>query len=162
MLLQPSLYRKDCQVCLQLDDLTASVAAPVSDCADVSVTRESQRAPHEFFKAAHAQAAVEPGLHWRALSLKQPGCKWCSLRLDCENWAPPDGGRWEQEERENPDSEDSPPITCCTQHSPRANANQLSRSCYLRMTRPVKDDLYFIGQETEAQKDDISCPEPCN
>lgn len=41
-----SLYRKDCQVCLQLDDLTASVAAPVPDCADVSVTRESQRAPH--------------------------------------------------------------------------------------------------------------------
>ena len=118
----------------------------------------------EFFKTAHAQAAVEPGLHWRGPVLKTARMQiGCSLRLDYENWAPlmEEGG--EQEERREPRlKEDSPPVMRCTQHSPLANSNQLSCYCYLRMTRPVNYDLYFIGQETEAQKDDISCPEPCN
>lgn len=132
-----SLYRKDCQVCLQLDDLTASVAAPVSDCADVSVTRESpEGSPLSSLKRPMPRQLWSLVFTGEALSLQQPGYQiGCSLRLDCENWAPlmEEGG--EQEERREPRFKR-------THHPSHAAPSILHvrmqtdfpRSCYLRMT----------------------------
>lgn len=95
MLPQPSFSRKDHQVCFQQDDLTASRAASVSDCASVSVTRESQRT----LKWPMPLQPVEPGLHWEATVLKTAGMQiGRGLRLECENWAPLLEEGWEQEE----------------------------------------------------------------
>ena len=71
MLPQPSFRRKDRQVCFQQDDLTASRAASVSDCASVSVTRESQR-PLKWPTPLQPWSLVSTG---KPPSLKQQGCK---------------------------------------------------------------------------------------
>lgn len=47
-------------------------------------------------------------------------------------------------------------------HSPLSNSYQLSFYFYPKMTLPGKYSLHFVGQETEAQQDYVSCPEPCN